>query len=242
MSIAEKLSIISENEIKVYELGKKSQYDDFWDAYQQNGNLLNYASAFSGKGWTKEIFKPKYSIKPTYARLMFNYGGNNCNIDMVELSKELGIVFDFSKTTSFYQCFCGGFFKRLGVIDTTSATSLDSMFVEFGGDTIDKLIIRPDGSTGCGSSFTSANKLRNITIEGVIGKDWNMQWCPLSKDSIISVINALSSTTSKLTVTFKKTAINNAFGINVDDKETYPEGSEYYTLINTKTNWIFKYV
>ena len=242
MSIADKILVIAENEKKVYESGKKSQYDKFWDTYQQNGKLTNYSGAFEGRGWTKETFKPKYDIRPINAYHMFNYGGNQCNIDMVELSKELGIVFDFSKTTSFYQCFCGNFFKRLGVIDTTSADSLNGMFVEFAGNTIDKLIIRSDGSTTCGNSFQTAAALRNITIEGVIGKDWNMQWCPLSKDSITSVINALSSATSKLTVTFRKTAINNAFGINIDDETTYPEGSEYHTLKNTKTNWIFKYV
>ncbi len=226
---------------EVYETGKKLQYDFFWDAYQQNGALQNYTSAFSGKSWTKEIFKPKYDIKPTNARLMFNYGGNGCNIDMVELSKELGIVFDFSKSTSFYQCFCGNFFKRLGIIDTTAATHLDGMFIEFAGDTIDKLIIRSDGTTVCTSSFSYAKFLNNITIEGVIGNDWNMQWCPLSKDSIINIINVLSNTTSGLTVTFKKSAINNAFGIDIDDETTYPEGSEYYILRNTKRNWTFSY-
>lgn len=242
MSISEKLTTIAENEQRVYEAGKKSQYDEFWDSYQQNGARQNYASVFAGKGWTKEIFKPKYDIKPTNARLMFNYGGTDCKIDMVELSKELGIVFDFSKTIEFYQCFSGNFFERLGVIDTTSSTGLNSMFVEFWGHTVDKLIIRADGSTIVGSAFNLANNLQNIAIEGVIGKDWNMQWCPLSKSSITSVINALSQTTSKLTVTFNKRAINNAFGIDIDDETTYPEGSEFYNLRNSKSNWTFSFV
>lgn len=242
MNIAEKLTTIAENEPKIYEAGKKAQYDKFWDTYQQNGNLTNYSCAFAGRGWTKDIFKPKYDIRPTTAYHMFNYGGNICKIDMVELSKELGIEFDFSKSTSFFQCFCGNFFSRLGVIDTTSAKSLDGMFVEFAGHTIDKLIIKPDGSTEYGNGFKYANKLKNITIEGTIGKNWNMQWCPLSKASIISVVNALSQTTSNLTVTFKKAAINEAFGINVDDVSTYPEGSEFYNLRNSKSNWTFSYV
>ena len=62
MSIAEKLTTIAENEQKVYEAGKKSQYDEFWDTYQTNGQRTNYTYAFSGLGWTDNLYKPKYPI------------------------------------------------------------------------------------------------------------------------------------------------------------------------------------
>ena len=64
----------------------------------------------------------------------------------------------------------------------------------------------------------------------------NMQWSPLSKDSIISIINALSTATSDLPITLSITAVNNAF-------ETSPgaaDGStseEWTALIATKPNW-----
>jgi hypothetical protein len=38
-----------------------------------------------------------------------------------------------------------------------------------------------------------------------------------------------------------KAAVNNAFGIDVDDASTYPEGSEYYNLRYSKSNWTFNY-
>ena len=38
MSIAEKLQQIAENEQNVYDAGKKAQYDEFWDNYQNKGN------------------------------------------------------------------------------------------------------------------------------------------------------------------------------------------------------------
>ena len=47
MSIAEKLTAIAENVPKVYEAGQKSEYDRFWDAYQNNGKL-----------WTTVILLP----------------------------------------------------------------------------------------------------------------------------------------------------------------------------------------
>jgi hypothetical protein len=75
-----------------------------------------------------------------------------------------------------------------------------------------------------------------------IGNDLDMSACPLSKDSIISVITSLSASASGKTLKLKKTAVNTAFGMDVDDESTYPEGSEYYELRHSKDNWTFSYV
>lgn len=91
-------------------------------------------------------------------------------------------------------------------------------------------------------AFYACSALKEIRIVGTIKilldfKDSTL----LSKESITSIVNALSQTTSGLTITVSKTAVNNAFNINVDDPTTYPEGSEYYTLRNSKSNWTFNY-
>jgi hypothetical protein len=67
----------------------------------------------------------------------------------------------------------------------------------------------------------------------VIGqKNFNVHWSPkLSKASIESIINALSSTTSGLTVTISKTA-----------KEAVFTTEEWATLIATKPNWTISLV
>ncbi len=36
--------------------------DAFWDAYQQNGNRVNYYQRFMHDGWNDETFQPKYAI------------------------------------------------------------------------------------------------------------------------------------------------------------------------------------
>ena len=59
MSIAEKFEVIAD---AVYDKGKKDEYDAFWDVFQQNGTLTFYGYAFSGHGWNKDNFKPKYPI------------------------------------------------------------------------------------------------------------------------------------------------------------------------------------
>ena len=61
----------------VYNKGAQSEYDAFWDEFQQNGELTFYGYAFAGYGWTKENFKPKYPIvtiaQPNRTNAMFNY-------------------------------------------------------------------------------------------------------------------------------------------------------------------------
>lgn len=91
-------------------------------------------------------------------------------------------------------------------------------------------------------TFQACSALNEIRIVGTIKISLDFKDSTLlSKESITSIVNALSQTTSGLTITFSKTAVNNAFGINVDDPTTYPEGSEYYILRNSKSNWTFNY-
>lgn len=85
-------------------------------------------------------------------------------------------------------------------------------------------------------TFDDCTSLKEIRMIGTLRISVNMQWSPLSKDSIISIINALSTATSDLPITLSITAVNNAF-------ETSPgaaDGStseEWTALIATKPNW-----
>lgn len=58
--------------------------------------------------------------------------------------------------------------------------------------TIDKVILKNDGSQKP-NVFKYMYNLKNLTIEGVIGQNGlNIQWSPLSHDSLMSIINALA--------------------------------------------------
>jgi len=85
--------------------------------------------------------------------------------------------------------------------------------------------------------FRSCFALVNLTIEGTIGQNGlNLSWSPLSKASLISVINALSSTTTGLAVTLRLSAVNVAF----ETSEGANDGSiseEWLALAATKSNW-----
>lgn len=193
MSITEKLTTIAENEPKVYDAGKRAQYDEFWDNYQDNGNRTQYNYAFAGYGWTDETFAPKYDMKMEKAERVFA----NAKITSVKaLLEKYRVTIDFSECTGLANMFAGSTITEMGVIDTTSASSLNNVF--YMGTkitTIDKLILKSDGSqTLNNTTFQSMNALQNIIFEGVIGKNgFNVQWSTnLSHDSLISTLNCLA--------------------------------------------------
>ena len=215
------------------ERGKQAEYDAFWDACQDNGNRTNYENAFAGQGWTEENFRPKYDMRPTNSYMMFR--GSHIRGDLVQILEDCGVILDMSLCSGWIQYPFGGLLaSRLGVIDFSKAVML---YEAFGNcinlHTIDELIL----SKKCEetTAFRGCTSLANLKISGEIGKPFTFQWSPLTKASITSVINALSTTTSGLTVTFSLTAVNNAFTGG-------SEGSEWQALIDTKKNWAFSLV
>ena len=283
MSIAEKSAtisannvIIAENEQKVYNAGYEkgktegggdNYYNVFWNDVLQNGERTNCSYLFMGTAWTAETFKPPYKISPTNADNMF-YNASNLTVDLRDYD------IDFTRIYSMQYAFRYSGVTALGVIDVSAgtSTSVTAMVANCSNlHTIDLLILRADGKQATNNNLVqNCNKLSNILIEGVIGKDISFQWCPLTKESIKGkeitleeysalsdtvkenniyiegdkyyyggIIAALSATASG-TATFKKTAINEAFGIDIDDETTWT--TEFIELRNSKSNWTFSYV
>ena len=237
MSIAEKLTTIAENEQRVFEAGKKSEYDAFWDNYQQNGNRTNYTTAF-GSCWNVDLFKPKYSIRPTSAYFMF-YNNTGAMINIGEVAEDyfdaLGIELDYSKAGHCQYAIAALHAKRFKKLDFSSAISTTNLFylhnnVINNNNSVEEIdeFVSSEITTYENSTFQHATHLREIRFTGVIAKGVvNFQWnTKLSKASIESIVNALSPNTSGLTCTLSQTAVNNAFTT-----------SDWNTLKDTKTNW-----
>lgn len=237
MTNKENLLELAENVPKVYEsgnkvgidAGKKSEYDAFWDAYQQNGTRKDYTNGF-GTCWAKESFKPKYDLKVTNAYMMFRY--MPITGDFVELLNQLGVELDFSNATNIQYCFFGARMSRLGVIDIRKATSATcDSFISSMPNLVTIDLIKVSANNNC-NWLASCPSLENVTFEGEIAKNFNVQWSTkLSKASIESIINALSADTSGLTVTLSQTAVDNAF-----------TAEEWDALEATKTNWTISLV
>lgn len=238
MTIADKITRAKADYDAVYEAGKKAQYDAFWDNFQSYGNRKDYKLAFSREGWNDETFKPKYNMRVTSATQMFEMSRI---VNLTKALKDNGVVLDTSKSTNVSNMFYySQHIKQIPVIDVTNCSS--NVIGLFGTcralETVEKLILKNDGSTVIDRCFVNANSLRNIIIEGVIGQNGFdvQQSTKLSKASLTSIINALSATTSGLTVTLSKTAVNKAFetSAGAGDGST---SAEWQILIAPKSNW-----
>lgn len=82
----------------VYDIGKQTRYDEFWDDYQSNGERRIYTRAFQGSCWTDKTFNPKYDIIATSAQATFH---TNVNITRIP------VLVDVSESTVVSQLFYG---------------------------------------------------------------------------------------------------------------------------------------
>lgn len=186
------------------EEGKQAERDDFWEVFQKGGIAANYLYGFAYNRFNDNNYFPKYDIVVTSGNTTGNY--------MFYMASEL----TDTKVT----------------IDVSAVNNLQNSFHSCSQlKYIRKLIV---GSvTAFANTFNGDEELEMLNIEGTIAKNgFNVQWSTLlNKASIESIINALSKTTSGLTVTLSKTAVNNAF-----------TAEEWDALEATKTNWTISLV
>ena len=241
MTTSEKLTTVANNIPAIYnagfENGVKSEYDRFWDNFQQGGNRTNYRYAFAGPCWTKETLKLRYPIKivdtsTTSRRCMymfayFNSGGAE-PFDMTELCAKI----DFSEATSIQNLFNNACAENI-TVDASKAINCSGAFATSDGGNLNNITLTV--SDAC-TTFTNAfanTRLTNLTItEGSqIAATIDLKSCPLTKTSIDSVYNALSEISTGKTVSFNKAAVNAAY--TTDD---------WNALVAQKSNWTFTLV
>jgi hypothetical protein len=191
---------------EVYEQGKKSQYDEFWDNFQHNGNRTHYVTGFAGQGWNDNNFKPKYNIVPQSSKQLF---ADSKITDLVECLNKSGVVLDFKNATDISSLMAYSAITHIGVVDFTSIAKVTAVFYQANNlKTIDKIILKSDGSQTFESITFDCAKLENVTFEGKIGKSITFSKCSnLTHESLMGekgIINALkdySGTTSTYTLT-----------------------------------------
>ena len=204
-ALNEKLTAIAENEQRVFEAGKAKRDYEWWDRYQKQNHGTphekareNYLYAFAGTGWDDTTYNPIRTIKAI---------GNGQNIFTLSNITDTKVDVDLAHGGTTPNC-VNGFANARALV------------------TVRKLIV--DETTQMDNQFTNCTALENLTIEGTIGQNFNAQWCPLTEESILSVVTHLSDTTSGLTCTFKSTAVEAAFTTE-----------EWNALVATKPNWTF---
>ena len=182
MTIAEKLTMIAENEQKVFdagyekgasevggggydegfEAGKQAEYDRFWDAFQENGNRTTYTNAFTG--WYDSYYQPKYPITITSAATASaTYNSTKITNTKVSITVNCQTITTlFANATSLV---------TIPHLDLTNVTKL-----------IDRC-------------FNSCTNLTNVTMVGTINANgFDVSPCKkLTHDSLMSIINALAN-------------------------------------------------
>lgn len=179
------------------EQGKKSQYDEFWDVYQNFGNRTSYSYAFVGTGFNFTNFYPKYDIKPIGYMTHIFYAWERAEHygSLTQRLKECGVVLDTSGITNMSSMFAYPSFTEIPTIDCTglSTSSASTHVFAHGYNRVNKIekIIVKEGITFT-SWFINSN-FEEVVFEGVISTDsLNLQWSTrLTHESLMSVINCL---------------------------------------------------
>ena len=178
----------------VFQAGEKSEYDRFWDSYQQKGASISYYRLFSGSGWNDETFKPKYSFSPTSLAEAFK---NSRITNLKQILLNQGVTISGSNYINLYYTFSDSTITHIGEIGHIHCNNIQNMCINCNNlISIDKLTI---GSNAQGhlttmiNAFINCNSLEHVIIDGEItGHDCNVQWSPkLDKESLMSIINAL---------------------------------------------------
>lgn len=234
----------------VYESGKQAEYDAFWDSFQQNGKRGNYMGAFGGMGWTIDTFKPKYPIilngliVADYMFYAFNRISSADNEDDLFDFTEFNSKTDFSKSKRFTYTFANARIKNL-YVDCSSAAEITWAFSSDNGGYLDNLTLKvTPTTTRFVGAFQYQSHMKNLTFteDSEIAASIDFQWSTkLTHDSVVSIINALSSTTTGLSVTISKTAVNKAFETSTGAKDG-STSAEWLALVATKTNWTINLV
>lgn len=223
----------------LYDQGKQTEYDEFWDVFQSKGNRNRYTFGFCY--WNEDNFKPKYNIIATYSTYMFSYYASQT--DLIDHLEKLGITIDWSDCTSISYMFQNAQFTTFPTMDLRKATTFSYAWQNAANlKTIQKIILNSNGNQSFhNTTFLGCKSLENIEFEGVIGSVLNMKDSPLTKKSMTNIINVLSATASSKTLTLSLSAVNNAF----ETSEGAADGStsqEWLDLIATKSNWTISLV
>jgi hypothetical protein len=191
--------------------GKKSEYDAFWDAFQDYGNRTNYNMAFAGGSWTPEMLKPKYPIHPNDGGREYSYEGARIFERFGKKSLDKGSVYDWNEITANMDIDFSSVSHPISLFANANITNLDvdlsgavSMYQTFAHSDCgcvsshDPISIRFKVTEKC-VSFSNTFSYSTILAELILTDDstiaangFNVQWSTLlSHDSLMSIINAL---------------------------------------------------
>jgi hypothetical protein len=238
MSITNNVARAKTDYDDVYEAGKKSQYDEFWDRYQDSGLRTDYKYGFAGNGWKVQNFRPKYNI--VIANGTSTFQQCKVNASLKEIVEQLGISFSIT-TSSVTNMFVDSEFTELPEIDLSRATYPASTFQSMKSLHTLPIILPTAQKVNWNKTFNVCTELVNLSLTGKIynrdGNALNLSWSKkLSKASIINVIECLDESVVDQYITLSLTAVNKAFETSAGAADG-STSAEWNALIATRSNW-----
>lgn len=215
MTTAEKLLRAKTDYDEVYEAGKQALLREAWETWQDGGNRRRYQYACGDNAltWTEEMYAPIYPFicSQDVYAATSIFYSNKYITDTKVPIHIIGVRAD----TTFYKC---SNLKRIVELHLENVVRFSNTFLQCYA--LEELIV-----TG------------TIDIDGFNVEDSKK----LNRASIESIINALSTTTTGLTVTLSLDAVKKAFETaeGANDGNT---SSTWTTLAATKPNWTISLV
>lgn len=205
-----KLTTIAENEQKVYDNGvadgKRAEYDMFWDSFQRNGNRTDYVQAF--KRWENEYIRPKYKVVPKSETIT---DGTTPDVsryyelitgcpNLKKIEKEYFDLSQYHNENGYAESSSYGnyyTFSNNPNLEEIEDVGMQPYAYYNTFRWCKKLhtieVIRSNENTTFNSAFLhDTPNLQNIRIEGVIPKNFSVQYSPLlSPTSLKSIVKHL---------------------------------------------------
>ncbi len=236
------MSLVDNDDVPPVDIGRQAEYNEFWDAALDPS--LNWQQRFTGAVWNDTTFKPNQDIKPTgYANNLFYL---TAITDLAGILEDCGVVLDTSGINGRgdFLFYYNTQMTRIPYLDLSNITYQNGINNIFGYcyalHTVEGLRLRDDGNLTMLSSFEQCRELVNIEIYGTIGKELYMVHCTkLSIASLTSIMTALSTTTSGLSVTLSKTAVDTAFK---NGNTPGSEAPDWKDLVLSRSNWTINLV
>ena len=253
---------------EIFNAGKKSEYDAFWDAFQSKGKRYIYTYAFCNDwlysnneefnkaGWSVDTFKPKYDINIMLGAQAYVFGYCKVRGSLKEILKNQGIALNFTpyktnpNTTPKYDTSGAGYifyesqFTELPTLDLSEAGGkyvFDASFTNMPYcETIEKIIL-PTAKTGLTSYGTKdifSGALKNLTLEGTIY--FNFRCSKAKSLSADSMLNIFNCLDTTASSTTRTLTIPTATKTRYDEK--YGDWDTKVAYYSTNGNWTFSIV
>ena len=180
------------------EAGKQAQNEAFWEVFTTARNSAgkpyvrnNYQWAFML--WREENFYPTKDITPkTLYGTFQSFNEYGTPIDLRQRLIDCGVKLETQDVESAQAAFSMAYISVLPALDLRKCTIFNGTFNDSKIGTIEKIILKDDGSQEMMSNTFKTATLKNITFEGKIGTKVSFAECSLlTAESVQSIIDAL---------------------------------------------------